>query len=283
MKKRHAYVWLVFCFLLFYGFIDFLESDVLDESQSELVLFPNAQPISTQHFDGEDDFFTIGMWNLKVFGATKASNESLLLEYVDIISAHDVFIVQEIRNKDGRAFESLCNLVYDLSYDCFVSSRAGSSNSKEQYGFIYKTHIILHSVLDWNPNKSTVFERPPFEATFEYNSFNFTVGTIHMRPSNVDAEFTALEKIYLNSTRTILLGDFNADCTYYEPGNHFLHWGYVISSDSDTTVSSTDCAYDRIMLSTDLFDSYDGIYGITTENVRLDMSDHYPVWFSLLV
>ena len=62
---------------------------------------------------------------------------------------------------------------------------------------------------------------------------------------------------------------------------------WIIPDDTDTTVKSTDCAYDRIVFreaftSQDFADErgvfrFDQVYGIDYERA-VEVSDHYPVW-----
>jgi hypothetical protein len=79
----------------------------------------------------------------------------------------------------------------------------------------------------------------------------------------------------------MVLGDLNADCTYYSPPKDtaFDSWFWVIGDGEDTTVASTNCAYDRILLNDDAKNEYLG-FGID-KNVTSDVSDHYLVWVEM--
>lgn len=82
------------------------------------------------------DNIKIANWNLQAFGKTKSSNQELLQNYASILCNYDIIFVQEIRDKEQKAFPKLCNLL--LEYNYIASSRAGRTQSKEQCGVIYK-------------------------------------------------------------------------------------------------------------------------------------------------
>jgi endonuclease/exonuclease/phosphatase family metal-dependent hydrolase len=86
----------------------------------------------------------------------------------------------------------------------------------------------------------------------------------------------------------IVLGDFNASCSYAKPSDFSQHpiatnYVWLIPDDADTNCSSKTCAYDRILVSlntvSEYLDSW-GVRPITSTKV----SDHFPVWtkFSIL-
>ncbi len=219
----------------------------------------------------------IANWNLQIFGETKANNTDLMNRYKDIIKNYDIIFIQEIRNEDQTAFPKLCNLL--KNYNCEISSRAGRSSSKEQYGIIYKKGIKLN-LKDYNPDKEDRWERPPIEAVFTINNYNITIYNIHTKPENVKEELSNLENIVKDEGNAMIIGDLNADCSYYKNENTiFKNWNWIIKDKEDTTVSSTDCAYDRIILNKDASDEFVN-YGIF-KNVNKSMSDHYLVWIGI--
>ena len=70
-------------------------------------------------------------------------------------------------------------------------------------------------------------------------------------------------------------------CVYWGNSLSFLRFRFQESIElfynEDTTVSSTDCAYDRIIMNEDAFGEY---YGIDT-GITEDQSDYYLVWVEL--
>lgn len=221
----------------------------------------------------------IANWNLQAFGNKKASNPELLQIYSSIINDYDIIFVQEIRDKDEDAFPALCSLLSEHNYK--VSSRAGRTPSKEQYGVIYKKDIEITDFKDFNPDPNDRWERPPIEIKFSINNYNLTVYNIHTKPKDTPKEIDNLEKVVENQGNTIVLGDLNADCSYYNASDadDFDSWHWIINDDEDTTSSPTNCAYDRIILNEDAYKEYvnGGIYN----QINKDVSDHYLVWVEL--
>lgn len=218
----------------------------------------------------------IANFNAQIFGDSKWTSLGGNF-YIPLIEEYDIFFLQEIRDKDGSSFTSLCNGLQ--GYQCQVSSRAGRSSSKEQVGVIYKDGITA-TLTDYNPDAQNRWERPPIEVDFYINGYEITAWNIHIKPDDVENEINALESIVSDEGNVIVLGDLNLDCTYDDGSNgDFEGWNYLINDNEDTTTKSTDCAYDRIILNDNAYQSYesDGIDTSITE----DESDHYLVWVEL--
>ncbi len=88
----------------------------------------------------------------------------------------------------------------------------------------------------------------------------------------------------------IILGDLNADCRYFdEDGPTPLRaagYVWIIQNAADTTTKTTDCTYDRIIITEDARGDYtggsgvfkfDAVYGLTYDETTA-VSDHYPVY-----
>jgi len=224
---------------------------------------------------------SIANWNLQIFGPTKASDPILMNKYVNILNDYDIIFVQEIRDATGEAWNDLCDLM--PAYSCDISSRAGRSTSKEQYGIMYKKSINLTTITDYNPDPYDRWERPPIMARFNYEGYEFDVYNIHVKPDDAASEIFDLYYFISGAGNTIVMGDLNADCDYYNNDIwvEFDDWHWLIKDYDDTTVSdSTNCAYDRIIIS-------DGIqkelysFGIQSEGITSEMSDHYIVWLEV--
>lgn len=233
-----------------------------------LVLSPPSQTVK------------IANWNLQTFGPSKASNTELMSLYADKIDDYDIVFIQEIRDVSETAFPKLCTLLQN--YTCKLSSRAGTTNYKEQYGIIYKDEIILTDFKDYNPNKW--WERPPIKTTFNINEYELTTYNIHTKPDNVQQELYYLEQIVADNGNVLILGDLNADCSYYNNNKEteFDDWNWIIKDSQDTTTSSTNCAYDRIILNNDAKKELEN-YGINKKEITSSVSDHYLVWVELEV
>jgi len=217
---------------------------------------------------------SIASWNLNIFGDKKAGNESLMQEYQKIISQFDIIFLQELRDADGSALIRLCEL-FNETYNCLNSSRAGSTSSKEQYYLLYGKEFTLINYTDYNLENITGFERPPIKATFNYNNVNFTIYCIHVKPDNAKSEISNLEDLIINEGNIIVLGDLNADCSYYEKGNDFTAWHWAINE--DTTVSSSDCNYDNMLVNQEFY-NYFIQPGVYKENITELLSDHYLIY-----
>ncbi|GIU69392.1 MAG: hypothetical protein KatS3mg002_0628 [Candidatus Woesearchaeota archaeon] len=228
--------------------------------------------------------FTVANWNLQIFGDKKANNSEILQYYANVIKNFDIVFLQEIRDKDGSAFQELCKKLD--AYKCIVSSRAGRSSSKEQYGVVYLKDLNV-SFFDYNPDIFDRWERPPIKISVFFNKTNYTISfyNIHTKPSNVSIELFYLEKLIdntadVNSENIVVLGDLNADCYYYNASqkNAFLlGWYWLIGDSDDTTSTKSDCAYDRIIMNNDSYMEYIS-HGIE----HTLYSDHYLIWARLL-
>ena len=235
------------------------------------------------YFSTAEDHETVKIanWNLQVFGKSKASNQELMDFYASTIDDYDIIFVQEIRDSDGESFASLCSMLLD--YNCEISSRAGRSTSKEQYGVVYKEDIQIEKFKDHNPDDQDRWERPPIEVTFDINGYELKVYNIHIKPDDVEQELSYLEQMISNEGNLMVLGDLNADCKYYNPEDKgFDGWEWVITDEEDTTSSATDCAYDRIILNEDAYKEYVS-HGIFKEGITKEISDHYLVWVELRI
>lgn len=226
------------------------------------------------------DTIKIANWNLQVFGPTKAGNIQLMQTYASIIDDYDIIFIQEIRDQSRISFSRLCSML--TNYSCMSSSRAGRTSSKEQYGIIYKNGINITYLKDYNPDPQDRWERPPIKVIFNINDYQLIVYNIHTKPDDVENEMNYLEDVVDDKGNVLILGDLNADCSYYnnKKETDFDNWHWVISDDEDTTVSATDCAYDRIILNDDAFEEYkaDGIF---KKRITRNLSDHYLVWVKI--
>lgn len=221
----------------------------------------------------------VGSWNLQRFGDAKA-NDSLLLErYAAVVRDFDVFVVQEVTDKDGTAFDALCGAV-GKGYSCLLSSRAGTTSYKEQYGVFVRDGVTVVGTKDYAAENASGFERPPYRVTLGKDGYAFTLYTLHTKPEETPAELEALERLVAadgSKGNTIIIGDLNADCSYYRRGSDFSSWRWTINR--DTTAGKSDCAYDRILLNDDMRREYrsSGVLTVGGEGV----SDHNAVWVAL--
>lgn len=228
------------------------------------------------------DTVKIANWNLQIFGVSKASDIELIKSYTQIIDDYDIIFIQEIRDSSNTAFPELCSMLQN--YSCFSSSRAGRSSSKEQYGIIYKNSINLTFFQDFNPDEQDKWERPPIKVNFQINNYKLTIYNIHIKPDDAQQELDYLEELIPDSNNVILLGDLNADCSYYnaEKETEFDNWNWIIKNEDDTTSTSSNCAYDRIILNSNAYEEYVS-HGIHKQDITTSLSDHYLVWVEMKI
>ncbi len=274
-----------------YGVITF---EMPDLSQTNI----SNSSVTTQYTEDRaipqiENGFTIGMWNIQIFGLTKWQNNTLREELLSVLTLFDVVIVQEVRDASNKVASELC-AEFELSgYGCMYSVRAGRTSATEQYVFAYNSSLFSvgevydMAIRDGEVDFYEYWERPPLIVTLTHNDTQFRIATIHVRPLDAVSEIRYLDLLLGNATTDsfILIGDLNADCAYYNTNRetYFTNWYWVIAQGDDTTLSQRTCAYDRILLN-DVAQGYFAYsYGILKEDITLAHSDHYPVWagFSL--
>lgn len=220
---------------------------------------------------------SIACWNLQIFGPSKSSNETLLDYYVEKLDDYDIFIVQEIRDVSGDAIKTLAEGFPEYQY--IISNRAGQSTSKEQYAVFYNDQVTLIESYDYQAEYQQMMQRPPLKVTFTSNKWTFTIYTAHTQPNNVPVELTVLETIIDHPIGdAIIMGDLNADGSYYDEDNfaHFKDWQWIVTNDVDTTVASSNNTYDRIIIN-DASENNFIRFGVM-DDVMKDQSDHYLLY-----
>ncbi|KAJ8036639.1 Deoxyribonuclease-1 [Holothuria leucospilota] len=242
----------------------------------------------------------IGAFNIQVFGQTKAGKWWVMEDLVQILKRYDMVLIQEIRDAAGTAIVELLHQLNDETgneYSMIIGNRQGRTSSKEQYCYFYKSSLF--QVLDSNeyPVSYDHFERPPFNVLFrdKGDGKEFVASGIHAKPDDAVEEIDRMSDVYsyiestLGTSNVVMMGDFNADCRYVGPGDWSSisiwtdsRFKWLINNYADTTVSSTNCAYDRIVTAGSLtFYSgkvfkFDDELSLQTYNPK-DVSDHYPV------
>lgn len=260
-----------------------------------------------------DSDFRICAFNLHHFGESKAKKNNVMLILARIITRCDVCLLQEVRDSKEKALPQLLNYIkrYDTKhqYDAVASERLGRSESyQEQYVFVYRTDTVTvtgqYQYPDDLKGDEDAFSREPFILRFKAPTTaikEFVLIPQHTTPSNTTKELDALYDVLQHvrkmwrTENVMLLGDFNADCSYLAKKNRKyvrliternLFW--LIPDDVDTTVrSSTSCTYDRIVVHGETFHravvpssakpfNFQQEYRLT-EDEALDVSDHYSV------
>ncbi|TEA31878.1 hypothetical protein DBR06_SOUSAS8310118 [Sousa chinensis] len=253
----------------------------------------------------------IAAFNIQTFGETKMSNATLSNYIVQILSRYDIALIQEVRDNHltavGRLLDKL-NQDDPNTYHFVVSEPLGRNSYKERYLFLFRPDQV--SVLDsyqyddgCEPCGNDSFSREPAVVKFS-SPFTqikeFAIVPLHAAPSDAVAEIDSLYDVYLDVWQKwdlediMLMGDFNAGCSYVTPSQWSsirlrrsppFHW--LIPDTADTTVTSTHCAYDRIVVAGPLLQDavvpnsaapfdFQAAYGLS-DQMALAISDHYPV------
>ncbi len=257
----------------------------------------------------------IATFNIQVFGESKRSKSQVMDVLARTARNFDIIAVQEFRDDTETTLPIYLERINSLpgpAYAATSSPRLGRTSSKENYAFIYNTatvRLVNGSNFTFaDPPEGIavdLFQREPFIARFESAggaAFDFVLITIHTEPDGTPQELSSLP-LALDAARSrfgdetdfIMLGDMNADCSYLSSSeaeslalrNASFLW--VVPDDADTTVKSTDCAYDRIILAGTAQEHYGGAWGVfrfdeaysLNQSEAEDVSDHYPAWVEL--
>jgi endonuclease/exonuclease/phosphatase family metal-dependent hydrolase len=259
----------------------------------------------------------VASFNIRIFGDTKMSNETVVAELVDIFQRYDMVAVQEIKDIDQEVpylfldelnhFNNLSNTSNLTEWELVLSERSGTQeddqNSQEQYAFYYRPTVF--SPIDngtlYDDSSNDSFQREPFLAKFVLlDTYGNSTGTdivfvnIHTKPTLAVEEMSALHDViswaqtnYSADDDYVILGDFNGDCSYasynelVELPISSENYTWLIPDDADTTVGDSRCAYDRIVSTSQLDGRLTGIWGIDGAISGPAVSDHKPVWFDI--
>ncbi|KAL0992556.1 hypothetical protein UPYG_G00094900 [Umbra pygmaea] len=253
----------------------------------------------------------LGAFNIKTFGDKKSSNTTLMDIITQIVHRYDIVLIQEVRDSDLSATKKLMQHVNKGSspykYRHIVSEELGRSSYTERYLYLYREElvsVVKNYTYDdgCEPCGTDSFIREPFVVMFSSNHTavkNFVLVPQHTSPNSAVKEIDALYDVAAdvrarwNTNDMVLLGDLNAGCSYVSGSkwqqirlytDKSYHW--LISDDTDTTASSTNCPYDRIVVTTDMLKEVvpgsAEVFNFMTQlklsnELALAVSDHYPV------
>jgi endonuclease/exonuclease/phosphatase family metal-dependent hydrolase len=250
-------------------------------------------------FDAGAETIKLFSFNMQIFGPSKSANAEATAILADIVSRSSVTAVQEVRSADIGPVTRFMRLL-PPEYAFLLGPREGRSRSKEQYWIIYDSSKMR--ILDeraW-PDPQDIFERNPLGVWLQtQGTFDFILINTHIQPSNAAREIAALPEVaqyyqeLWGEADVALVGDFNADGSYYDENDLaaiFPEDAYriIITNDYDTTLASSDNTYDRIIITSSAVEDYAGACGVLRFDDEYDfsalsirprqVSDHYPVW-----
>lgn len=264
----------------------------------------------------------LAAFNIKSFGDKKSSNVTLMDIISTIVHRYDIILIQEVRDSDLSATKRLMEHVNKGSprpeYSHIVSEPLGRSSYKERYLFLYREQTVSvvksYTYDDGCESCGTdTFSREPFVVMFtskntrrprERAMRNFVLIPQHTSPDYAVQEVDALYDVVTdvrkrwNTNDIVLLGDFNSGCNYVMGSewqqirlftDKSFHW--LITDEADTTVSHTNCPYDRIVVTDDMLKGvvkgsahvYDYMMDLSlSHSLALAVSDHFPVEVELI-
>ncbi|RVE69049.1 hypothetical protein OJAV_G00073810 [Oryzias javanicus] len=251
----------------------------------------------------------LGAFNIRTFGDTKASNETLMNIISTVVHRYDIILIQEVRDVDLSATTKLMEYVNKggSEFGYVVSEPLGRSTYKERYLFLYRQQavsVVKNYTYDdgCEPCGTDTFNREPFVVMFSSKnsaSSSFALVPQHTSPDSAVQEVDALYDVVADvrsrwsTNNIVLLGDFNSGCNYVLDSEWELirlftdksfHW--LIPDSADTTVTTTVCPYDRIVVTSDMVKGvvqgsaqvYDFMADLKlSHSLALDVSDHFPV------
>jgi endonuclease/exonuclease/phosphatase family metal-dependent hydrolase len=238
-------------------------------------------------------------FNMQIFGRSKAANSEVMMILADIVSRSDVTAVQEVRSADIAPVMRFMRML-PPSYAFLLGPREGRSASKEQYWIIYdSSKLRLLDERTW-ADPEDIFERNPLGVYFQTRgAFDFILINNHIQPANAPRELAALPEVARSyqelwgETDVALVGDFNADGSYYDENDLAVlfpedRYRIIIANEYDTSLASGDNTYDRIIITASAVEDYAGACGVFRFDELYDfselsieprhVSDHYPVW-----
>jgi len=248
-------------------------------------------------------YFKICTFNIQNFGKAKLNDSTRVNELATIIRKYDIVAVQEVSDVSGTlssTFMEIVNQKGRKSYQVACSERTGRQpddrSSQEQYAFYYDTTLFTLIGLPklYPDTLFDFFAREPFVTTFKTKSgdFCFTLVTVHTAPAEAVKEIGHLDDVANwvatrdeSNGNIIILGDFNASCTYAKPNQldqlriRDSSYFWVVPDNAKTNLSAkSDCAYDRIVITRPVKEHFTGRWGIDACFTSKSVSDHWPVW-----
>lgn len=245
----------------------------------------------------------IATFNIQNLGLTKMNRIQDVNAIVNIVRSYDVVAIQEVSDSSNRVAWMLLQQINNRSgfrYALSLSPRTGQQREDirkaEQYAFYYRVDLV--EVLEnhlFNDERLNSFGREPWIARFRTlnSQETFVVITIHTVPTNTITEINGLHYVveetrhmWPQENNYVILGDMNAACQYatnQEVDRTLLHgsqYFWIVTNDTDTNVASTNCAFDRIVITQSLRQRYTETWGVN-RTVTRTTSDHYPVWFQI--
>ena len=282
------------------------QKDIISEDETSSEMIQNYDTNISSNLTLENDTIKIASFNIKIFGQTKSSKENIMETLVEIVKRYDVIAIQEIKDISEETPHLFLEKINqnNSNYGMILSERTGlhenDKSSQEQYAVYYNKEKITakDSGILFNDSVEDLFQREPLTTQLSTidGDMTFVIQIIHTKPSAALEEIEALHDVfewsklqYPNEDDFIMLGDFNAGCSYASPEEldgmeiRSQNYTWVIPDNADTNLANSTCAYDRIVISENTNPHFTGNWGVDNTFTNNSISDHWPIWFEIYV
>ncbi len=267
-------------------------------------------PTATETVPATPESVLVGSYNIQAFGPAKLARENTRAALALVSSRFDLLAIQEVGSNASTASDATCEAVmaaFVESLDAAAGEPRYAYVRDDQFAIVYRRDFF--ELLDWEPYSGDgAFAYPPLAAHLRVRGapFDFVIVSVHIRPGAATAEIGALISAAsafverFGERDVMLVGDFNADGSYYAEGEGGSLAGFhpdsfvtVVPNDADTTAAEGENAYDRIQLTAALAEDWTGSWSIlrpaditdvsicegppSTAGTEAALSDHYPV------
>lgn len=196
-------------------------------------------------------------------------DSDLYTTYADQISNHDICILQGVRDLSGNRIQRISRYLDTYEYHVHTST------IDETIYIFYNENITLLDTVDYLPDYQDKMIRPPIKLTFQVDNWTFDIFTTSLEAENVPLELYYLASIFVNAENdAIVMGDFHMDGIYYNEDEIYtvIGWDWLIDNNVDTTTTSDDNTYDRIIINNGCTDNL-----VSTDISDVVISDHYLI------
>ncbi|KAG8188435.1 hypothetical protein JTE90_008002 [Oedothorax gibbosus] len=246
----------------------------------------------------------LGSFNIQTLGKKKLKDSYVMSTVEKVIHRYDLILIVELMTNDTRLLEKLLRDVNTFAPEGVIYNMTVSSDTVvNEFCAIFYRNDKLKLKKTESYSDPEKFYRKPFLAVFSSPTLRdmqeFGVIGYHVKPSQAVQEINALAGVYdymkgkYRMEDIIIMGDFNADCTYVGEKDwvNIALWTrpeftWAIGHHVDTTTNHRSCALDRIVYagenmnagvilsSAQIHDFRDGY--LLLKEARA-VSDHWPV------
>jgi hypothetical protein len=209
-------------------------------------------------------------FNIRRFGPSKLEKQNVIDTIIKIVKPYDVVLIMELVDRTQTVLPEFVDQLNSatardgVQFNFSVSQRVGRSTQKEQYAFLYRIDTVRILDTYQYPDIDDMFERPPYailvSSITDRDLPPFFIIASHTRPDSAYMEIDHLDDVFNSVTKAFLTshgmiaGDLNADGSYVTSTEYDMldlvinsSFSWWINNSIDTTTTTTDNAYDRII------------------------------------